>query len=407
MKCAIYIRTIKSAQGTERVTVNIALGLADRGHNVDFLLEEPDGWMVDRLAEHPNINVINLRELRGPLLLHRGLQLRVLLNNLLSSLPGTGRDPCFGRLLRMMTHEDPPLLALLRYVRQSRPASVVSFLNYQNLALLLVAPFAGTDTRFIVNVRNHITTSAKYGKSKWMRSVPRVMRRFFPRADLILSPSQGVADDIQGITRLPATRFRVIHNPVYRPEIIELAAETPRHPWFDGEGPPVIIAVGKLKPQKDFDTLLRAFALVRAARPARLMILGRGPGEQALLALAEELDIAADFQLPGHVKNPYAFLSHAALFVLSSAWEGLPNVLIEALSCGCPVVSTDCPSGPAEILDGGRVGRLVPVGDVQQMAQAMLDTLDAPPDTAMLVERAKDFSFERAISGYEDVLQPQ
>ena len=230
MKCAIYIRTIKSAQGTERVSANIALGLADRGHDVDFLLEERDGWLVERLAEHPNINVINLREMRGPLLLHRGLQLRVLLTNLLSSPPGAGRDTCSGRLLRMMTHEDPPLLALLRYIRQARPASVVSFLNYQNLALLLVAPLAGTESRCIVNVRNHITTSAKFGKSKWMRSVPRVMRRFFPRADLILSPSQGVADDIQDITGLPATRFRVIHNPVYRPEITELAAEKPKHP---------------------------------------------------------------------------------------------------------------------------------------------------------------------------------
>ena len=405
MKCAIYIRTIKSAQGTERVSANIALGLADRGHSVDFLLEVGDGWLVERLAEHPNINVINLGEVRGPLLLHRGLQLRVLLKNLLSSLPGGGGDSCSGRLLRMMTHEDPPLLALLRYIRGERPASVMSFLNYQNLALLLVAPLAGTDTRYVVNVRNHITTSAKYGKSKWMRSVPRVMQRFFPRADLILSPSQGVADDVQEITGLPAARFRVIHNPVYRPEITQLAAEMPAHPWFEGDGPPVIIAAGKLKPQKDFDTLLRAFALVRAERPARLVILGRGPGEQALLDLAAELGIAGDFQLPGHVRNPYAFFSHAGLFVLSSAWEGLPNVLIEALSCGCPVVSTHCPSGPVEILDGGRVGRLVPVGDVQQMARAILDTLDSPPDRAMLLERAQAFSFDRAISGYEDALQ--
>jgi glycosyltransferase involved in cell wall biosynthesis len=404
MKCAIYIRTIKSAQGTERVSANIALGLADRGHSVDFLLEECDGWLVERLAEHPNINVINLSEVRGPLLLHRGLQLRVLLRNLLSSLPGGGGDSCSGRLLRMMTHEDPPLLALLRYIRGDQPVSVMSFLNYQNLALLLVAPLAGTDTRYVVNVRNHITTSAKYGKSKWMRSVPRVMRRFFPRADLILAPSRDVAEDARQITGLSPERFRVIYNPVFRPEIIELSRELPSHPWLEEPGVPVIIAAGKLKPQKDFETLLRSFALVRQQREARLIILGRGPGEHDLMALASQLGISEDFQLPGHVKNPYAWFSRAAVFVLSSAWEGLPNVLIEAMACGCPVISTDCPGGSSEILEEGRIGRLVPVGDADAMARAIAETLDSPAPSETLLARARVFSYDKVISEYENIL---
>ena len=406
MKLAIYIRTIESAQGTERVSANIALGLAERGHHVDFLVEKSDGWLIDRLEAHPNVDVVNLNASRGSLLLHRGLQLWILIRNLLSSplsLLGIG-DSCTARLFRMMTHEDPPILSLCRYIRHSRPVAVISFLNYQNLALLLAAPMVSTDTRFIVNVRNHITTSAKHGKSKWMRNVPRVMRRFFPRADLILAPSRAVAEDAREITGIPSAKFRVVYNPVFRQEITELSRETPSHPWLAEADVPVVIAAGKLKPQKDFETLLRAFARVRQQRAARLVILGRGPGQDGLMALAAELGVDDDFQLPGHVRNPYAWFSHASVFVLSSAWEGLPNVLIEALACGCPVISTDCPGGSSEILEEGRVGRLVPVGDVAAMAQAIAATLDSPPSKDMLLARARDFSYDRAISGYEDVL---
>lgn len=406
MKLAIYIRSIRSAQGTERVSANIALGLAERGHHVDFLVEESDGWLIEKLDAHPDIDVVNLCDSRGPLLLHRGLQLWILLKNLLSSplaLVGIG-DSCSARLLRMMAHENPPMLSLCRYIRRNRPVSVMSFLNYQNLALLLAAPMVSTDTRYIVNVRNHISTSAKYGKSKWMRNVPRVMRRFFPRADLILAPSRSVADDAREITGIAPEKFRVIYNPVFRQEIVELSRETPSHPWLAGPDVPVVIAAGKLKPQKDFETLLRAFALVRGQRAARLVILGRGPGKQALMDLAAQLGIAEDFQLPGHVKNPYAWFSNASVFVLSSAWEGLPNVLIEAMACGCPVISTDCPGGSSEILEDGRVGRLVPVGDAAAMAQAIADTLDSPPSREMLLGRARAFSYDKAISGYEEVL---
>ena len=402
MKVAIYMKTVKSAQGTERVSSNIAIGLAERGHQVDFLVEEREGWLIEKLEAHPNITVISLNDQGVPVLLHRGFQLWILLKNLLSPV-GTG-DGCNARLLRVMAHENPPVLALYRHIRQTAPASVLSFLNHQNLVLLLVAPFIRSDTRFIVNVRNHITTSARRGKSRWMRSVPSIIKRFFPRADLIVTPSRGVAEDVREITAIAPEKIRVVHNPVFRPEIFELAAEDPAHPWLVDASIPVVIAAGKLKTQKDFQTLLRAFAAVRARRPARLIILGRGPDRQALLVLAQELGISDDFQLPGHVRNPYAYFRRASVFVLSSAWEGLPNVLIEAMACGCPVVSTDCPSGPGEILDGGRFGRLVPVGDAVQMAEAIAATLDSPPAAEEMIRRAREFSFDEAIAGYEAIL---
>ncbi len=166
-----------------------------------------------------------------------------------------------------------------------------------------------------------------------------------------------------------------------------------------------------LKPQKDFETLLAAFAQVRGARPARLMILGdvrKGEKDAAyrrgLEALARELGVASDVAFPGFVVNPFAFLSHVALFVLSSRWEGLGVVLIEALACGCPVVSTDCPSGPSEILGGGRWGRLAPVGDAAALAEAIVLTLDQPPDREALRERAQTFSIDRAIQRYAELL---
>ena len=154
----------------------------------------------------------------------------------------------------------------------------------------------------------------------------------------------------------------------------------------------------------DFPTLLQAFAQVRAQRQARLLLLGEGEMRRKLEALARELGVDQDVSLPGFASNPFAYMARAAVFVLSSVHEGLPGVLIQALACGCPVVSTNCPGGAAEILEDGRYGRLVPVGDPAAMAQAIISTLDAPPDRELLQKRASLFSVDRAVEQYLDVL---
>jgi glycosyltransferase involved in cell wall biosynthesis len=167
------------------------------------------------------------------------------------------------------------------------------------------------------------------------------------------------------------------------------------------------LGVGRLVKQKDFPTLIRAFARVRAGRPVHLLLLGRaknGKKRRRLTDLIDSLGVTADVQLAGYVDNPLAYMKRAAVLVLSSAWEGLPGVLIEALACGCPIVSTDCPSGPSEILDGGKYGRLVPIGDDAAMAAAINATLDAPPARDALRARAEDFSADRAIDRYLAVL---
>jgi glycosyltransferase involved in cell wall biosynthesis len=206
--------------------------------------------------------------------------------------------------------------------------------------------------------------------------LPRLVGRFYPWADGIVAVSQGAADDLARTARLPKDRIQVVHNPIVTPELREMAAARLDHPWFEAGAPPVLLAVGRLAPQKDFGTLIRAFERVRRSRPARLMILGDGPERDALEALAAEVGLESAVDLPGRIVNPFPYMVRADAFVLSSRWEGLPSVLIEALFCGVPVVATDCPSGPREILAGGKHGLLVPVGDVEALARGIESALD-------------------------------
>jgi glycosyltransferase involved in cell wall biosynthesis len=192
----------------------------------------------------------------------------------------------------------------------------------------------------------------------------------------------------------------VIYNPVDTDHIKTLATAPLEHPWFAPGAVPVVLSAGRLTRQKDFPSLLRAFAQVRQSRPARLVILGEGEERTSLETLARELGCRDDIALPGFVPNPYPYMAAAGVFVLSSAWEGFGNVLIEAMALGVPVVSTDCPSGPAEILGRGRYGTLVPVSDVDALARAIATTLDQPPEARRSIERASSFSCERIASQY-------
>ena len=212
--------------------------------------------------------------------------------------------------------------------------------------------------------------------------------------------SHGVAEDTRRITGLPAARVTVVRNPVVTPRLAELAAAPCPHPWLQPSAVPVILGAGRLTEQKDFVTLLRAFARMQAIRPVRLAILGEGRLRGELERLAHELGVGERVALPGFTTNPYAWMARAALFVLSSAWEGSPNVLAEALALGVPSVATDCPSGPRELLAGGRYGALVEVGDHVGLAEAMLATLAAPPPAGHLRQAVSDYTAEAAAQGY-------
>lgn len=201
--------------------------------------------------------------------------------------------------------------------------------------------------------------------------VPRLIARTFPRAHAVIAPSRGVADDLARAAGIARDSIQVIYNPVISAGLAARAKDPASHPWLCDRNIPVIVGIGRLTRQKDFGTLIRAFALIRKLRRSRLLILGEGEDREALEVLSGELGVAQDVCLPGFLRNPYAVLSRAALFVLSSRWEGLPGVLIEALACGAKVVATDCPSGPREILDNGAYGELVPIEDELSLARAM------------------------------------
>ena len=231
-------------------------------------------------------------------------------------------------------------------------------------------------------------------------ALPQLYRLLLPWADGIVAVSHGVATDLTAYAGVPPAGIAVVHNPIVTPELIAKAAELVDHPWLACGQPPVFLSVGRLVEQKDYPTLLRGFAKVRAQRSARLLVLGEGPLLAALEALAGDLGVAEHVEFAGFRANPFPFITAAAAVVLASRYEGFGNVLAEALACGTPVVSTDCPSGPAEILEHGRYGELVGVGDSDGIAAAMIRVLDVPPDGELLRRGAERFSAAAACDRY-------
>ncbi len=294
--------------------------------------------------------------------------------------------------------------ALADYLRRVRPAALLAAKDRAGRAALRARRRAGVSTRIVLRIGNTLSASlaARSALRRWLRYRP--IRRLYPLADAIVAVSRGVADDVVATAGVDPKRVHVIANPVIMPGRADGADTCPDHPWLRNRDRPVILAVGRLTRQKDFPTLLRAFARVLAERPVRLVILGDGEDRAALLRLAAELWIADAIDLPGFVDNVYAWMAHADLFVLSSAWEGSPNALTEALHLGASVVSTDCRSGPREILDGGRVAPLVPVGDDAALARAILATLHTPPDAGTLRAAAAEYTLERSAARYLELL---
>jgi len=296
------------------------------------------------------------------------------------------------------------LPALVRYLRSEQPEAMLSVFGYVNIIACWAWRLAGVRTRLLLNEQNTISLESG-NASKWRgRLVPWLIKRFYPWANGIVVVSNGVRDDMAQLTKIPRERITVIYNPsVVGAEVWEKAQAPLDHPWFKPDQPPVLVAVGRLQMQKDYPTLLHAFAKVRKNRPVRLLILGEGKERVPLEDLIKELGLEQDISLPGFVMNPYAYMARASLFVLSSRWEGLPTVLIEALCCGTPVVSTDCPSGPREILRDGQYGQLVPVGNVDELAGAIEATLKnkapSPPS-----ESWRPYDLKNVVNQYINLL---
>ncbi|SBW11315.1 Glycosyl transferase group 1 [uncultured Alphaproteobacteria bacterium] len=390
-RLAIFMPSLTGG-GAERMLLQVAAGIAERGYAVDLLLSRVKGDHDARIP--PGLAPVRLAkssDLRGRALaaVAAGAAWPGLLKPVLLPVKSSWA-------LRYLP-------ALTDYLRERRPHAMLAANSWPNLVALWAQRLAAVETRIVVSERVHLSERVTQLRRKWRwRHLPDLLHAWYPQAAAVIAVSQGVADDLTRAADLRPGSVEAVRNPVVTPGLLAQAAEPNPDPWFAAGAPPVVLGVGRLHPQKDFPTLLRAFAQARAVRPLRLLILGEGAERAALERLAADLGVADDVRLPGFVANPFSYMARAAVFALSSVYEGLPGVLIQAIACGCPAVSTDCPSGPAEILEG--LGPLVPVGDAPALAAAILRTLDAPPDRAQLRCRGLDFAADPAIERYLSIM---
>jgi glycosyltransferase involved in cell wall biosynthesis len=361
--CALVTPSFEGG-GVERVMLNLANGLAAQGVPVDLVAISAHGPYRSQTVA--GVRVVNLAASR-----------------MVWAIP-----------------------ALVRYLRRAQPAAVLTALDYINVATILANHLAGTPAQVYVSTHKHFSTATR-ASSLWRERflLPAAMRVAYRAADGVVAISKAMADDLSKAIDFPRSRIRVIANPAVTGDLLALAHAAPSHPWLRDKNIPTFLGVGRLHEQKDFSTLIGAFARVRERRPSRLVIFGEGPQRSALEELARELGVKKDVDLPGFTTNPYAEMRAASTFVLSSRYEGLPTVLIEAMACGCPIVSTDCPSGPAEILEGGKHGPLVPVGDAEALSAAMLHCLEFPKSAEQLTGRAGDFHQDKVVQEYRSLLR--
>jgi glycosyltransferase involved in cell wall biosynthesis len=259
-------------------------------------------------------------------------------------------------------------------MRRRHPKAIVCFQDHASIVALWARGLARTSTPIVATVHNTWSQLLAHGTSK-TRLLAQCVRRAYSRVESVVAVSEGAADDLSATLGLSRDDIKVIYNPVISPELLEKSREPLDHPWFSPGCPPVILGIGRLTQQKDFRTLVFAFERVRRRMICRLMILGEGEDLTTLQRLVESAGLSDDVTFPGFVQNPYKYLARSSLFVLSSLWEGLPTVLIEALALGVPVVSSDCESGPREILERGRHGKLVKPGDPEALSLAIIEAL--------------------------------
>ena len=305
------------------------------------------------------------------------------------------------RLIDLGTkHVYPSFSALANYMNQCQPTVMLTDKDRVNRTALLARRWSRVPLRLIVSSGTTISIDlANRGLfERWLQKYS--MRYLYPWADNIIVTSTGVADDMAAYTGLARKRIHVVPCPVVPDDLFNKKLPRPDHPWFQADEPPVILGVGELDPRKDFATLVHAFAKLRKNQACRLVIIGKGKDRDRLIATAQKLGVEKDVDLPGFIPNPYPYMAHAGLLAMTSRWEGLGFVLIEALAVGTPVVSTACPSGPSEILGDGRYGPLVPVGDVDALVHALHATLMDPLTADILQEAARPYEIENSTSAY-------
>jgi glycosyltransferase involved in cell wall biosynthesis len=362
-RLALFLPSL-AAGGAERVFVELANEFSRQGHAVDLALANASGPFLGEVA--PSVRIID-----------------------------------FGAagVLRAV-----PRLA--RYLRRERPAALLSALEHANVAALLGGWLSLTGTRCVLSVRGVPTMLGHEAGDAQAKRLLAVSRIAYVFAAAIIANSHGVAADMSTHLGIARRKINVIYNPLNLQYIEHRSAEPVTHPFCSSGSPPLLLSVGRLSPLKDFSTLIRGFARLRAKRDCRLVILGDGEQRSELEHLASTLGVARDVSMPGFDANPFAWMRRAALFASTSLSEGCPNALMQALACGTRVVSTDAVGGSAEILEHGKWGRVVPVRDDSALAGAFAATLDdpSPPDVRT---RALAFALPDVAREYLSLMLPR
>lgn len=375
MQILIFIYAFE-AGGAQRRAIALANAFHDAGHEVAVAVVHNDGELKRDLAA--------------------GIAVHALGSLFPRFLPGKSK-----RATRLLG----TIHRLARLVKQENPDILLAGANHVILCSLIAKRLAGKRheaTRLVLRFSN--TLSGDHKQHSLTRPVKiAILRRLVHRASALIAVSQDVAKDVAKRLKIERDRLEVLPNPVIDAGFYHDCNQDPDHEWLRSGDVPVILGVGRLHEQKDFATLINAFVVLRQTMNARLIIYGEGTQRQTLQALAQAGDYSDAIDLPGYHANPWREMRHASVLVLPSCWEGMPGVLIEAMAAGCPVISTDCPGGSREILQDGRLGPLVPVGDAGAMAQAMEDVIAMPVDRAALKDAAAQYDVAASAQAYLDV----
>lgn len=367
-KVSIFLPSFRIG-GAERMAVNLANELSSLGLDLELVVAKSTGLLLNEVSDDVSVWDLKFNLDRFPL-------------------PFS-------------------FVKLSLYLSEENPDTILSLMKHANITVNLAAIFSSWNSRIILSERNHLSQALSQEPYLKRAFITKLMKNLYPKSDHIIAISEGVAKDLHDVIGINSEDITVIYNPVVTDNLLDKAKENVNHKWFCSNSINVILSVGRLHPQKNFKTLLRAFAEVRTKQDCRLVLLGEGDQRAKLEKLANKLCISDSVYMPGKVKNPYKYMARSDVFVLSSDWEGFGNVIVEALACGCPVVSTDCPSGPREILNNGKYGDLVPVGDEVALADSIIDMLEDPTDPEILTSRSNKFKVGNIALDYLKVIRGQ
>lgn len=359
-KISLIIPSLRGG-GAERVMLNLANSLTSKGYIVDLVLFKKEGVYLNKIDS--NVNVVDLSSKRMLLALY----------------------------------------PLTKYLTKHKPEVVLSAMTHVNVCTIIASWLSRVKAKLIISEHTTYTASAKHAGTWKNFIINLLVRSLYKKSDNIVCVSKGVADDLKDKLELNESAVKVIYNPVVTDNLLAEKDLAPQGDFFNSDEN-YILSVGSFVVAKDFVNLIKAYSVTHSKNDYKLVILGEGPLRGELQSLIFELGLKDKVILPGFVENPYSWMRKANLFVMSSVYEGLPNVLIEALACGCKVVSTDCPSGPNEILEGGKWGRLVPVSNHELLAKAIDEALD-DYDSLDPLKRAMFFTDKNSVSDYISLIE--